>query len=95
MCSLPLDDDDDDDVRAHGRRLGSCANYTDSYVNRLIETLDPIVQELRSKDMLKHAYIYGFDENLFLVNLKFENFSVQQKRHFRIFVRSVLECLRK
>ena len=64
VCSLPLGDDDDDVVvRAHGRRLGSCANYTDSYVNRLIETLDPIVQELRSKDMLKHAYIYGFDEN--------------------------------
>jgi len=65
VCSLPLDDGDDImiDSAHRGRRLGSCANYTDDYVNRLIETLTPIVEELRSKDMLKHAYIYGFDEN--------------------------------
>ena len=45
------------------RLKGSCKNYTDEYVHRVIETLRPIVDELTKAGILDRAYIYGFDEN--------------------------------
>ena len=46
-----------------GGLTGSCANYTDEYVHRMIETLRPIVEKLTTDGLLSSAYIYGFDEN--------------------------------
>lgn len=46
-----------------GNVQGECANYTDEYAQRLVETLRPMVAFLESKDLLDRAYVYGFDEN--------------------------------
>jgi len=43
--------------------MGSCQNYTDEYVERLIATLRPIVKSLEVAGIVDRAYIYGFDEN--------------------------------
>ena len=45
------------------RVQGSCANYTDEYVARLVATLKPIVAALDAAGIVDRAYIYGFDEN--------------------------------
>ena len=42
---------------------GSCANYTSEYVQRMIDTLRPIVNKLIADNLLDSAYVYGFDEN--------------------------------
>ena len=42
---------------------GSCQNYTDDYVRRVVAILDPVVKQLEEKGILDRAYIYGFDEN--------------------------------
>ena len=50
--------------RMMGSRVGgSCANYTEEYVHRLIATLKPIVDALDAQGILGKAYVYGFDEN--------------------------------
>jgi hypothetical protein len=46
-----------------GGLTGSCANYTEEYVTRMITILRPIVDQLERDNMLSSAYIYGFDEN--------------------------------
>lgn len=46
-----------------GGVTGSCANYTDEYVSRMIATLRPMVDRMDKDGMLSSAYIYGFDEN--------------------------------
>ena len=45
------------------RLKGSCQNYTNEYVDRLIIKLKPIVDQLTKANILDRAYIYGFDEN--------------------------------
>ena len=41
---------------------GACANYTQEYVDRLISTLEPIMEALEAAGIAERAYIYGFDE---------------------------------
>ena len=45
------------------RRLGSCANYTAEYVERMISVLEPTANALKGLGLLDRAYVYGFDEN--------------------------------
>jgi len=41
---------------------GSCANYTQEYVDRMLKLLAGSVTTLEAKGLLDHAYVYGFDE---------------------------------
>ena len=45
------------------RANGECANYSDAYVTLMIDTLAPVVKDLKAAGILHLAYIYGFDEN--------------------------------
>eukprot|EP00054_Salpingoeca_dolichothecata_P036329 m.7225 g.7225 ORF g.7225 m.7225 type:complete len:565 (+) comp6588_c0_seq2:117-1811(+) len=62
VSSLPLTPGGPPRTRHHGLG-GSCANYSQEYVNRMISTLKPTVEQLQQKNLLQYAYVYGFDEN--------------------------------
>ena len=52
-----------DDNHHPRRRLGSCANYTSEYVERMLAVLEPTASALQRQGLLDRAYVYGFDEN--------------------------------
>ena len=41
---------------------GRRKEYSDAYVEMMLGKLEPMVRELRKRDLLKYAYVYGFDE---------------------------------
>eukprot|EP00051_Salpingoeca_urceolata_P008965 m.110276 g.110276 ORF g.110276 m.110276 type:complete len:586 (-) comp16033_c0_seq3:126-1883(-) len=63
VCNLHMDDGDVATPNPGVGEGGSCANYSDAYVEKLIATLKPAVEALRAKGWIDRAYVYGFDEN--------------------------------
>ena len=43
---------------------GAARNYSfpQEVVDKVLQTLAPVVAALESRDLLKYAYVYGFDE---------------------------------
>lgn len=41
---------------------GDCVNFTDTLVQKAIETLTPVVEEYEKQGLLESVFVYGFDE---------------------------------
>ena len=45
-----------------GKSFGVCINFTDSLVQKVIQTLTPAIEEYEKQNLLDSMFVYGFDE---------------------------------